>query len=64
MNYLKAGGSQELRPRPCLERPVGLSRKCVEAALKARRTSLGPKVLENPLLGYERVQGALKGPGW
>jgi hypothetical protein len=30
---------------------------CVEAALNARRTSLDPKVLESPLLGYKRAQG-------
>jgi hypothetical protein len=62
MNQLKAGGSQELRPRSVSRAPVGLTEVSVEAALKARRIRQAPKVLESLLHGYKRVQGGSERP--
>jgi hypothetical protein len=54
------GVGRSSAPRSATRGLVGLTELCVEAALKIRRTWLGPKVLEGPLLGYKRVQGGFE----
>jgi hypothetical protein len=46
-------GRQEIRPPVCCQRPARLDSMRVEAVLRARSNSLGPRAAESPILGYE-----------
>ena len=64
MNQLKAGVGRRFAPRSATEGPVGLGSMSVQAVLRVRTTTLGPKAAESTLLDYKGVQsgfGALIG---
>ena len=54
------GVGRSSAPRSATRGLVGLTELCVEAALKIRRTWLGPKVLSSATNAFK---AALKGPG-
>jgi hypothetical protein len=58
---VEGGGSQELRTPLCYQRPGRPDRGVRTSRFEGSQNLLGPNVLES-LLGYKRVQGALKGP--